>query len=174
MLEYTYYFLRTSSIPYSSIFLYSHKGVSMAKHSSRKQNSKYNTISDDKWQVIIPVTLPTQPEPHELSAAHILAKHFQCTVEFLTPIDDYKRKTPDFKMLGIYWELKSPVSSSKNAIINCIKRAAKQSQNIVMDIRRSKFNVDNAASVLKNELVKRQSLKRILLISKEKVVEILK
>ena len=48
-----------------------------------------------------------------MDAAYLLANHFQCTIEFLVPIDDYKRKTPDFKMLGIEWELKSPYSLAK-------------------------------------------------------------
>jgi hypothetical protein len=52
-------------------------------------------------QVIIPTNHPNPPEPHELEAACILAQHFQCTVAFLTPIDDYKRKTADIVMLGI-------------------------------------------------------------------------
>jgi hypothetical protein len=70
----------------------------------QKKNRSLNT-----GQVIIPAGHPNPPEQHEIEAAWILARHFRTTVEFLIPIDDYKRKTPDIIMLGIEFEIKSPI-----------------------------------------------------------------
>ena len=50
-------------------------------------------------QVIIPAGHPNPPEPHEVEAAYILARHYQETVEFLIPVDDYKRKSADVLQL---------------------------------------------------------------------------
>ena len=40
-------------------------------------------------QVIVPVGYPNPPEPHEVDVAMVLARHYQTTVEFIVPIDDY-------------------------------------------------------------------------------------
>jgi hypothetical protein len=61
-----------------------------------KKNKKVN-----RGQVIIPAAHINSPEPHEIEAAWILARHYGCTVEFLIPVDDYKRKTPDMVMQGL-------------------------------------------------------------------------
>ena len=46
-------------------------------------------------KVIIPVGHPNPPISHELDAALVLSQHYQTTVEFIVPVDDYKRKTAD-------------------------------------------------------------------------------
>jgi len=130
--------------------------------------------TSNKGQVIIPANHPNPPESHELNAAHLLARHFQCTVEFLIPLDDYKRKTPDFKMLGAEWELKSPIGNSKDTIRNQMRLASKQSKYIVIDIRRSKIHPSKAERKIRNELSIRQATKRVLLIiNANKIVDIL-
>ena len=51
-------------------------------------------------KVIIPPNLDNPPESHEVELAWILARHYGQSIEFLKPIDDYKRTTPDFVMSG--------------------------------------------------------------------------
>ena len=117
-------------------------------------------------KVITPVGHPNPPEPHEEEIAKILATHFGTTVEFLIPIDDYKRKTPDIKMLGSEWEIKSPTGNSKSTIYKQFRRATKQADNIIIDTRRTKIKyekIENAAII---EFRKRPSIKRVLLIRK--------
>jgi hypothetical protein len=53
----------------------------------RKQNNQ--------GQVIIPGNHPNPPLPHEVDTALVLARYYQTTVEFLIPVDDYKRKSAD-------------------------------------------------------------------------------
>ena len=125
--------------------------------------------------VIIPVDHPNPPEPHEVAAAMILARHFRCAVEFLVPIDDYKRKTADIEMLGVQWEIKSPIGTSKSTIGNQFSVASKQSRNIVIDTRRTALEYENIEKKILIEVRKRPNTKRVILIDKfEKVVEISK
>ena len=124
-------------------------------------------------QVIIPVNHPNPPEQHEIDAAIVLARHYRCNVEFLIPLDDYKRKTADIIMFGVEWEMKSPTGKSKYTIQDQFKRASKQAKNIVIDSRRTKLKDDFIEKSIKIIFNKRHSIKRVILINKkQKVLEI--
>jgi len=126
-------------------------------------------------QVIIPVDHPNPPEPHEVSAARLLAQHYRCTVAFLTPIDDYLRKTADILMLGTLWEMKSPIGSSKTTISNQFKVASRQARNIIIDSRRTPLSDDYIEKDILNELKRRTRTKKVILINKsELIIEIRK
>jgi len=117
-------------------------------------------------QVVIPASHPNPPEPHEIDTAWTLARHFRCTVEFLIPADDYMRKTADIIMLGVEWEIKSPIGNSKATIENQFRRASKQSKYIVIDTRRTTLDCDRIEKMLLLELNKRPIIKRVILIKK--------
>jgi len=117
-------------------------------------------------QVIVPVGHPNQPEQHEIDAANALATHFQCTIEFLIPIDDYKRKTADIVMLGTLWEIKCPIGSSKSTIGNQFRVASKQARNIVIDTRRTPLEYESIEKTVLLELKNRPPVKRVILINK--------
>ena len=110
--------------------------------------AKKKLKQNNPGQVIIPVNHPSPPEQHEIDAAWILARHFQCAVEFLTPVDDYKRKTADIVMLGIQWEMKSPIGASKSTIGNQFSIAKKQSRNIIIDTRRTAIEYEKIEKVI--------------------------
>ena len=113
------------------------------------------------------------PERCEIEVAWLLARHFKCEVEFLIPVDDYLRKTPDIKMLGIFWEIKCPIGSSKTTVGNQFKRATKQARNIIFDARRLRISDTEIERKVRTELLCRKSIRRLLLINKsEKVIEI--
>ena len=141
----------------------------MAKKKKKRINS---------GQVIIHSGHPNPPEPHEIEAAYILSRHYQCTVEFLIPVDDYKRKSADVLMLGVEWEMKSPIGASKATIENQFRRASKQARNIIIDTRRTMLDYDSIEKTVLFELKKRPSMKKVkkvIFIDKsEKVVEIQK
>ena len=136
---------------------------------------KNNKKQLNPGQVIIPVNHPNPPEPHEVDVAFILARHYRCTVSFLMPIDDYKRKTADIVMFGVEWEIKSPTGNSKYTIQEQFRRASKQAKNIIIDTRRTKLRYELIERSVFTELSKRPHIKKLILIDKsEKVVEILK
>ena len=129
--------------------------------------------NNNPGQVIIPVNQPNPPEQHEIDAAWILARHFQCAVEFLTLVDDYKRKTADVMMLGVAWEIKCPIGESKSTIRNQFRRASKQSKCIVIDARRTKLKHNIIEKEILFQINERPYIKKVLLIDKfENVIEI--
>ena len=129
-------------------------------------------------RVILPVNHPNPPEQHEVDAATVLACHYQSTVEFLIPVDDYKRKTADIMLLGVEWELKCPIGDSKATIENVFRRASKQAHNIIVDTRRTKLEYETIEKKILFELNTRPSMKKVnkvILIGKSgNVVEIKK
>ena len=123
--------------------------------------------------MIIPVGHPNPPESHELGVAMVLADHYQTSVEFLVPIDDYKRKTADIVMLGVEWEIKCPTGKSKYTIQEQFRRASKQALNIIIDTRRTTLDDKFIEKMVIFERKKRPYLKRIVVIDKsENVIEV--
>jgi hypothetical protein len=94
-----------------------------------------------KYEVIVKTSLKDLPKEHELSAALILSKYFKSDVTFLRPKTD---KTPDLEIKNIKWEIKSPRGDGKKTIENNLRGARKQSQNIVVDLRRIKMHQSKA------------------------------
>src|SRR4051812_45115254 len=88
-----------------------------------------------KYKVIIPTGIKPLPAHYELSAAALLADYFKADVEFVARSN---QKTPDFLISGTLWELKSPTGDGKYNVQHQLKAAAKQSQNVIFDARRSK------------------------------------
>ena len=131
----------------------------------------------NQGKVIIPVGHPNPPEPHEEDVAKLLALHYGTTVEFIVPIDDYKRKSADIIMNGMEWEIKCPIGASKSTIENQFRAASKQAKNIIMDTRMTKMKYKDIERKVLFELKNRPSMKKVnkvILINKQKlVVEIL-
>ena len=137
------------------------------RHMIKKKSNQENS-----GQVIIPNNHPNPPLPHEMDAALILSRHYQTTVEFIVPIDDYLRKTADILMLGVEWELKTPKGASKSTIYKQFRRASKQAKNIIIDSRYTKLRYERIEASVLLEIKKRQSIKKVILIDKtKKVVE---
>ena len=123
-----------------------------------------------KPDVVIPSNIIPPPQEHEVSAAWILARHYEQTVEFLASIDDYKRKTPDFVMGGVMWEVKSPEGKSRQNVERQLRRALRQSRNIIFDGRRSAVPDDILKNKLKHEITIQRSVRKLVFISKDKKV----
>ena len=126
-------------------------------------------------KIIIPVGNPNPPEQHEIDIAVLLAQHYRTVVEFLIPIDDYMRKTADIKMLGDEWEIKSPIGGSKTTIGAQLRRASRQSGNIVLDTRRTRLKYEAIEKQVIVETKQRVLINRVILIDKfGKIIEIQK
>jgi hypothetical protein len=122
------------------------------------------------YHVIIPIGLKPSPNRYEITAAELLASYFKTDVEFI-PRSNYQ--TPDFKINNDDWELKSPTGTGKNNVERQLQSALKQSQNIVFDARRSKIHITTIRSELNRQFQLAKSIKRLILIDKNKnVVEL--
>ncbi|GBG96261.1 hypothetical protein [Lactococcus termiticola] len=112
------------------------------------------------------------PEEHEMLTAKIFM-HAGFDVLFLSPRRSKDMKTPDVEINGVLWEIKSPTGTSKATIDRNIKRAIKQSRNIIIDTRRCKL----ADEEIRHFLVKTEKslagVRRLKLITKRgKIIDI--
>ena len=97
--------------------------------------TRYNIFNDQKnnrGKIIIPGG--RKPWPHELRVANILAMAGH-NIEFLP---ESNINTADFLLDGIAYELKSPFTNKSDKLERNIKRALKQSKNIILDSSRIK------------------------------------
>ena len=81
--------------------------------------------------------LNVPPERHEHDTAVFFAKRGKDIV-FIKPSDIKKQHSPDFIMDGKMWEVKSPIVYSKSSFEDNLRRAVKQSEHIIYDLRRLK------------------------------------
>jgi hypothetical protein len=131
-------------------------------------------MDKEKAAVIIPNNSDILPEPHEVTVAWILARHYNCLVEFLKPINSYKIKTPDFVMNGVLWEIKSPKGNSKkHTIKDQFKNAKGKMHHLVMDGHRTALDDSFIENKIRFELQTHRSVKKLIFIKKnDEVIEI--
>ncbi|MDR2771963.1 MAG: hypothetical protein LBB93_00660 [Elusimicrobiota bacterium] len=115
-----------------------------------------------KGKTIIP--FGSLPEPHELKTANFFNK-LGYDVEFLVPVDQPNRKTPDIRMRGLNWEIKAPIGNGKHNIQHSFKDALRQSRNIIFDMRRSSMNENKSNRQIKNLFDNSKIAKRVLVIT---------
>ena len=125
-----------------------------------------------KADVIIPPNHPNPPEPHEIDTAWVLARHFNCIVSFVIPVNDYARPSLDILMQGVLHEMKSPTGKSLSHTVKAqFDRATSQHAAVlVLDGRRTKLTDEHIISKIKNELEHRRRIKRVIFITKSESV----
>ena len=123
------------------------------------------------YQVIIPSDIQPLPERHEVSAAQIITGFLGADGEFIVR-GSYK--SPDLKIGEDFWEIKSPTGTGKRNIERQLQLAMKQSDNIILDARRSKIHISKIRSRLSYQAGITKRLSKLLLITKSGEVEIIK
>lgn len=108
-------------------------------------------------------------DKHEKIVADYLVLHMGADIEFLAPVRKKGVKTPDIKMLGKKWEIKSPTGKSVRTIENTLRAALRQSKYIILDLRRMDGRIPGQKHI--NEVIKRyndaKSIKRLIIITRE-------
>ena len=79
--------------------------------------------------------LNVPPEKHEFETAKYFADR-GFDVVFIGPHYIIGAKNPDFEIAGKIWETKSPTKYSKSSFEDNFKKAVKQSEHIIFDLRR--------------------------------------
>ena len=107
---------------------------------------------------------------HEVNAVLLLLDYFNTDITCINPGTG---KTPDLKINDIEWELKSPQGNGVKTIENILKKAAKQSKNIILDFSRIKMNGNQAFYRTKYYLHNnKHGIKRLIIITKNhKVID---
>ena len=76
-------------------------------------------------------------EKHEYETVLFLTDH-GFDVELIRASVIEGTKSPDIKMLGLVWEMKSPIGNGKWVIKNIMQKASHQCENVIIDLRRLK------------------------------------
>lgn len=107
---------------------------------------------------------------HEVNAILLLLDYFDTDITCINPGFG---KTPDIRIKGIEWELKSPQGNGIKTIENILKKATKQSNNIILDFSRIKMNSNQALSRTRYYLHNnKHRIQRLIVITKNhKVID---
>lgn len=113
-------------------------------------------------------------EPHELKTINFLIL-YGFNIEVLKPSNTPSIKNADFYIKGIIWEAKSPNGSGNSTIARQFHKAGKQSDHMILDLRRVKLDSNKAKNEAFNRFNMSRRIKRLLLITKdEKLLDIAK
>ena len=119
-------------------------------------------MNNSRGKVIVPAN--ANPWPHEQRVAKILALAGHA-VEF---IPESNTKTADILFDGVEFEIKSPKSANANSLEHILKKAVKQSCNIIIDTSRMKnIRDDNTLRFLVNQARLRKQIKKLIMITKQ-------
>ena len=107
--------------------------------------------------------LKIPPEKHELETARFFAEQGHDVV-FIPPSNSPNMHFPDIEMDGVAWEIKCPKGRSSRTIENNFRKANKQSENIIIDLRRIQLPEAKSISQIRREFYLRPRIKRLLII----------
>lgn len=106
----------------------------------------------------------SSPEEHEIQTALFL-RAMGKRVTFLAPTNRPNTKTPDILMDNKKWEIKSPRNAGSRTIEHAVRAAAKQSENIIVDLRRFKQSTQKGVAQIKHHSLRRTNIKKLLVIT---------
>ncbi len=106
-------------------------------------------------------------ETHE-NATVVFMTELGYDVELVPPLQRKGAKTPDIRMNGLEWEMKTPKSDGKYTIEHAFRSALKQSPNIIFDIRWSKMLQRKCVAEIERRFNDFKKVKRVLIITKSK------
>lgn len=118
---------------------------------------------DNKRKNGIFIVSGRKPWPHEMRVAEILSSS-GCYIEFL---EETSLRTPDIRLDGIEYEIKSPESFNANTFEHTLKNATRQSPNLIIDTSRLKKVRDSKIQTfLINQMRKQKQIKKMIMITK--------
>ena len=104
-----------------------------------------------------------KPWPHEMRVANVLSENGHC-VEFL---EEGSLHSPDILLDGVEYEIKSPENFRCITIERAIKKALKQSGNLIIDVSRMKnANYKKICNILLLQIRNKKQIKKMIMITK--------
>lgn len=79
-------------------------------------------------------------------------------------------KSADIEMNGLPWEIKNPKGNGKYVVSRNMKTASKQSENIILDMRRMGGSYKEYLPEIKREFTANPRLRRMLIITKAQTI----
>lgn len=118
-----------------------------------------------KGSIVIPAGIEVWE--HELRTAQVLARYGH-NVCFVAKDKNRGVKSADILVDDVLYEMKSPKADKLSAIERNLKKASKQSENIVIDSRRMKKIHDTAIQkCLAGKLKQQKTIKKILFVNRK-------
>jgi len=109
--------------------------------------------------------LKSPPEKFEFETARYFADMGK-EVVFIAPSKINNIKSPDILMDGVEWEIKCPTGSSDRTIENNLRKALKQSNSIIFDLRHIRVSEQKSINDLENRFHRIAKFKRLYIIKK--------
>jgi len=123
-------------------------------------------MQHQKGIIIIPAD--TNVWKHELITVQALASNGY-DITFLPIKKGHTAKSPDILMMGHKWEIKSPKTDKLSAIERNLKRATKQSSNIILDsYRLDRLHDMTVQKFLIEKFKQQKAMKRLIFINKKR------
>ena len=108
-------------------------------------------------------------ENHEYSTVKFFLEK-GADVELIPPIQIKGMNTPDIQIDGLIWEMKSPTGNGKNTMKHNVSSAKRQSQNVIIDLRRCKMEEERAICEIKHHFNLSKRLRRLKIITKSEII----
>ncbi len=90
----------------------------------------------DSYSLIYPIGLKPKPDKYEMAVAEVCAKYFQSNIMFVIRGN---HTTPDIQVVKTkqFWEIKNLIGKGKHMIENNLRKASKQSRNVIVSLLKS-------------------------------------
>lgn len=109
------------------------------------------------------ITNGVRLEPHEINTVvYYLARGED--IELIPPSNTPMNKNADFLMRGLVWELKCPMGKGLATVQHLFRKAAKQSENVIFDLRNFKGSERQVVALLNKLFNASRRVKRMHLI----------
>lgn len=105
-------------------------------------------------------------KPHEWDTINFLI-YFGYNIEIIPECRIKGVHTPDIRIDAIEWEIKSPRANTNCIIKNTLRDAAKQSSNIIIDLRRTCRRDEQCMHEIKKWFTGHNKVKNIWIITKK-------
>ena len=110
--------------------------------------------------------LNTPPERNEFETAKFFAALGK-DIMFIRPSAIPNQHRPDILMDGVEWEIKCPQGNSKRTIENNLRKALKQSHNVIFDLRHIMLSEEQCVVKLEKEFRDNTQLRKLYIIKRD-------
>ncbi len=111
-------------------------------------------------------------EDHEMATVVFLQATLMVDIELIPPSHTPGMRSPDLIMCGLAWEMKSPRGKDLRTIEHAFKNASKQSENIIIDLRRMMMDDERMVRLLDKLFILSRRVKRMkILVKSGKVID---
>lgn len=108
-------------------------------------------------------------EKHEYKTI-LLFTEMGANVELIPKSNKKGIHTPDIIMYGLKWEMESPKGRGRWLLENTLKKAVKQSSNVIIDLDRIKIHQAKCLQKLEKQFYKSKGIQRLKIITKNKKI----